>query len=296
MKQTGEQRTGDPFELIEPDKQRAPLVFNSPHSGARYDPAFLAASQLGRRAIRQSEDVFVDELFIAALHHGAPLLRAHFPRAWLDVNREAYELDPKMFRDPLPPFANPRSARVASGLGTVPRVVADGQPIYRGVFPIADALARIEGVYIPYHRLLADTIDRTRQDFGFAVLVDCHSMPSTVRSAHYRSRPDFVLGDRHGSSCGGILTDIVESSLVRRGYDVSRNRPYAGGFITEHYGRPADGVHAIQIEVNRGLYLNERTLEKSRGFDRLAGDLAGLVGDLVRACGDLAATPRVAAE
>ncbi len=284
------------FELVEPAQQLAPLVFNSPHSGARYDPDFLAASRLDKHAIRQSEDIYVDRLFGAAFAHGTPLLRAHFPRAWLDVNREAYELDPRMFDGRLPAFANTRSARVASGLGTIPRVVADGQAIYARRMPVDDALARIRDVYVPYHRLLAETLERTRQRFGYAILIDCHSMPSTVRSSQFRARPDFVLGDRHGASCSGLLTDIVESCLVRRGYDVSRNRPYAGGFITEHYGRPRDGVHAIQIEINRALYLDERTLEESRGYQTLAGDIGGLIGDLVRAADDLVASPREAAE
>jgi N-formylglutamate amidohydrolase len=283
------------FETIEPIRVRAPLVFNSPHSGSHYPPSFLARSRLDQRAVRQSEDVFVDDLFGAA-SADVPLLRALFPRAWLDVNREPFELDPKMFNEQLPSFANVGSARVASGLGTIPRVVADGKTIYSEPLSIAEALARIENVYVPYHRTLRRLVDRSRSVFGFAVLIDCHSMPSTVRMANLRGRPDFVLGDRHGSSCDSSLTDAIESVLVRRGYDVSRNRPYAGGFITEHYGRPGDGVHAIQIEVNRALYLDERSLRKSKGYDKLRDDIGALIAMLVHDCLDLINPIREAAE
>lgn len=283
------------FEIIAPDRPAAPLVFNSPHSGSRYPASMLARTHLDARAVRQSEDTYVDRLFASAVAGAAPLLLAHFPRAWLDVNREPFELDPKMFSGALPSFANTRSARVASGLGTIPRLVADGKAIYTDRLPVAEALDRIETVYVPYHRALRRLLDRTYESFGVAILVDCHSMPSTVRTGTLR-KADFVLGDRHGSSCAGALTDLVESALVRRGYDVSRNRPYAGGFITEHYGRPKHGTHAIQIEINRALYLNERTLERSKGYDALEADLAGLAAELVRDAHDAVDPPRIAAE
>ncbi len=284
------------FETREPPRQLAPFVFNSPHSGTDYPADFVAASRLDGLAIRHSEDVFVDRLFASALANGAPMLCARFPRAWLDVNREPFELDPRMFDGPLPPFANTTSARVANGLGTIPRIVADGKAIYRKRLPVAEALQRIDEVYVPYHRELRRLIDRTRETFGFAILIDCHSMPSTVRSAHLRGRPDFVLGDRHGSSCHTALTDMVEATLVRMSYDVSRNRPYAGGFITEHYGRPRDGVHAIQIEVNRALYLNERTLEPARGYRTLELDISTMIAELIHRCADFMPPAQQAAE
>ncbi len=284
------------FELIAPRRQQAPLVFNSPHSGSLYPKSFLLRSQLDERTVRQSEDTFVDRLFMTAINDAAPLLRAHFPRAWLDVNREPFELDPKMFSGALPTFANTGSARVASGLGTIPRLVADGKAIYAEPLPVAEALSRIENVYVPYHRALQQLLDRTAAEFGVAILIDCHSMPSTVRASNLRGRPDFVLGDRHGSSCAPALTDAIERGLVRRGYDVSRNRPYAGGFITEHYGRPREGVHAIQIEINRALYLDERNLRRAKGYEALETDLAGLVADLIGECEDLVSPPRQAAE
>ncbi len=286
---------GNAFEIVAPAEPVAPLVFNSPHSGSRYPASLLARTHLNARAVRQSEDTDVDRLFEAAIAGTAPLLHAHFPRAWLDVNREPFELDPKMFDGTLPSFANTRSARVAAGLGTIPRVVADGKAIYTDPLPVTEALDRIETVYVPYHRALRRLLDRTHEAFGMAILIDCHSMPSTVRTGGLR-KADFVLGDRHGSSCADALTDLIEAALVRRGYDVSRNRPYAGGFITEHYGRPKHGTHAIQIEINRSLYLNERTLERSKGYDPLQADLAGLVMELVRDAQDAIEPPRVAAE
>ncbi len=265
------------FEVLEPARQAIPFLFNSPHSGRRYPTAFLAASRLSERAIRGSEDTLVDELFLPAVEHGAPLLRAHFPRAWLDVNREPYELDPRMFAGPLPSYANVRSARVTGGLGTIARIVSDSEEIYARPLQVEEGLGRIEAVYMPYHETLRRLLTRTFAAFGCAVLVDCHSMPSAIRGTATRGRPDFVLGDRFGASCAGELTDCAEALLARRGYDVSRNKPYAGGFITEHYGRPQRGLHALQVEVNRGLYLNEQTLQKKPGFDRVRADLEAVV-------------------
>ncbi len=209
---------------------------------------------------------------------GAPLLRANFPRAWLDVNREPYELDPKMFAGALPTFANIRSVRVAGGLGTIARIVSESEEIYAGPLQVDEGLARIDAVYKPYHRRSAQLLVETRAAFGIAVLIDCHSMPSTVRGGDGRLRPDIVLGDRYGTSCASELTDLAAHILGRRGYSVSRNKPYAGGFITEHYGNPARGIHALQIEVNRCLYMDERTLEKS---ERLR---AALRADLAASC------------
>ena len=242
------------------------MVLNSPHSGRFYPPEFLAASCLDERAIRRSEDTFVDDLFTPAAALGAPLLKANFPRAWLDVNREPYELDPKMFDGCLPTFANIRSVRVAGGLGTIARIVSESEEIYARPLTVDEALARIDNVYKPYHRSLRQLVAGTHVAFGFAVLIDCHSMPSAVRGNQGRLRPDIVLGDRYGTSCSGALIDGASRILSGLGYSVSRNKPYAGGFITEHYGQPGRGLHAMQIEVNRGLYMDERSLEQTPGF------------------------------
>jgi N-formylglutamate amidohydrolase len=268
------------FEIVAPERQTLALVFNSPHSGRCYPGSFLAASRLDQQAIRRSEDTYVDELFIAAVALGAPLLKANFPRAWLDVNREPYELDPKMFNGSLPTFANVRSVRVAGGLGTIARIVSESEEIYAAPLHVEEGLARIDRVYKPYHSALRQLVATTHDGFGEVLLVDCHSMPSTVRGGHSRLRPDIVLGDRYGASCAGEVTDAAAQILSRMGYSVSRNKPYAGGFITEHYGQPARGFHAMQIEVNRCLYMDERSFEPTPGFARLQSDLADFSAEL----------------
>jgi len=285
-----------PFEITAPAEQLLPVVFNSPHSGRCYPADFLAASCLDERAIRRSEDTYVDDLFAAAAGFGAPILKANFPRAWLDVNREPYELDPKMFAGSLPTFANIRSVRVAGGLGTIARIVSESEEIYARPLNVQEGLARIDTVYKPYHRTLRQMVLDTRAAFGVAVLLDCHSMPSTVRGLHGRLRPDIVLGDRYGTSCASELTDLVAGVLTRLGYSVSRNKPYAGGFITEHYGQPSRGLHAMQIEFNRNLYMDEKTLAKTPRFDQLAADLARLIGALTGAFDDGFLSRRDAAE
>ena len=265
-----------PYEVQEPAGCKGPVLFNSPHSGSTYPRAFLAASRLDIGTLRRSEDSFVDELIAGVVAHGFPLMHAHFPRCFVDVNREPYELDPRMFEGRLPSFANTRSMRVAGGLGTVARVVGDAQEIYDQRIPVDDALRRIESLYKPYHRSLRRLFSKLHRDFGAAVLIDCHSMPSTAGHKDERPRPEFVLGDRYGTSCVGAVSETVEQVLRGLGYSVSRNKPYAGGFITEHYGNPAAGLHAIQLEINRALYMDERRYERSRNFARLAADLETL--------------------
>jgi N-formylglutamate amidohydrolase len=238
-------------------------------------------SRLDAHAIRRSEDCYVDELFSCVPELGAPLLVAHFPRAYLDVNREPWELDPRMFADPLPPYANTRSPRVAGGLGTVPRLVGEGAEIYAHRLPLAEAAGRIEQLYRPYHAALKDLLVRTRSAFGYAVLVDCHSMPTGIRLGDSGVRPDIIIGDRFRSSASRALSEAAIHLLSDRGFTVAHNRPYAGGFITEHYGRPSRGVHAIQIEINRGLYMDEQTLQKTEGFGALAAEIAGFTADLM---------------
>lgn len=269
------------FAVSRAAEQRIPFVFNSPHSGRRYPDRFLAMSRLDSIAIRRSEDCYVDELFSCVTGLGAPLLAAYFPRAYLDVNREPWELDPRMFSDPLPPYANTRSPRVAGGLGTVPRLVGEGAEIYEHRLPLSEATDRIELIYQPYHATLKQLLIETRKAFGYAVLVDCHSMPAGVQMGDTGVRPDFIVGDRFGSSASRALSEATIQLLVERGFTVAHNRPYAGGYITENYGRPSRGVHAIQIEINRGLYMDERTLQKSEGFDVLAAEIASFAADLM---------------
>jgi N-formylglutamate amidohydrolase len=256
------------FETVRPRRLTAPLVFNSAHSGRDYPERFLKMTRLDHLSIRQSEDAWIDELFGRAPHLGAPLLRAHFPRAYLDVNREPWELDPAMFAEPLFERCNTTSPRVAAGLGTLARVVAENKPIYAERLTLADARMRIEGIYQPYHATLQKLLTDALGAFGVAVLVDCHSMPRLART-NDRPAPDIVLGDRYGTTCSGALIDLADTIFSAAGLRVARNRPYAGGFATRTYGRPQYGVHALQIEVSRHLYMNEVTLEKNEGFEAL---------------------------
>lgn len=275
-----------PFEIVEPRELTSPLVFSSPHSGRVYPERFLAATRLDTATLRRSEDAYVDELFASARAVGAPLLHARFPRAFLDLNREPYELDPKLFDGALPQFANTRSLRVAAGLGTIPRVVADAREIYAERLAVDEALRRIESLYKPYHAALRALMERAQRRFGVAVLVDCHSMPSTSSRdlaafpRDDRRKLDFVIGDRYGASAAPLIVDGVDRRLSALGYHVQRNRPYAGGFITEHFGRRAAGWHSIQIEISRGLYMNEATLEKNERFATLARDLFEVIEGL----------------
>ena len=263
-----------PFKVVRPAVQTAPFVWCSPHSGRDYPAAFLAQVRLDPLSLRKSEDCYVDELFAAVATLGAPLLCAQFPRAYIDVNREPYELDPELFIEPLPDYANSQSARVAGGLGTIARIVADGEEIYARPLKLTEAFERIERLYKPYHAALADLIDATHRKFGYAILIDCHSMPSSLMTQTSGRRPDVVLGDRFGAACHQRLSAFAKDAMTKLGYDTQMNRPYAGGFITEHYGRPGRGIHALQIEINRGLYLDEFSLEKTAGFAKLQGDLA----------------------
>ena len=269
-----------PFEIIEPAEWRGPVVFNSPHSGRIYPRAFLLSSRLDLTTLRRSEDSFVDDLAFGVIARGYPLMRAHFPRCYIDVNREPYELDPRMFDGRLPSFANTRSMRVAGGLGTVARVVGDAQEIYDQRISVDDALRRIENLYKPYHRALRRLFSKVHRDFGAAMLIDCHSMPSSTGGRDERPRADVVLGDRYGTSCVPAVSETIETTLRGLGYAVSRNKPYAGGFITEHYGNPAVGLHAIQLEFNRALYMDEKRFERIAGFDRLVADLDTLADRL----------------
>ena len=269
------------FALAEPSDQRIPYVLNSPHSGRDYPADLLAASRLDAHDIRRSEDAYVDQLLAGAVPLGAPVLSARFPRAYLDVNREPWELDQRMFDGPLPGHVNTRSLRVAGGLGTIPRVVAEGETIYHSRLPVAEATRRIETFYRPYHEALRRLIARTSVRFGYAVLIDCHSMPSHVGGMWGgMARPDIVVGDRYGTSCPSRLTRALMDAFATRGYRVTRNKPYAGGFITEHYGRPLKGLHAVQIEINRALYMDERTLAPHDGFPPLAEAITSVLAEV----------------
>lgn len=279
--------TAEPaYELLLPEEQTLPVVLASPHSGRRYTPSFLDRSQLGEIALRRSEDAYVDDLFADAPRIGAPLIKALFPRTYVDVNREPLELDADMFWGPLNWRINRTSPRVRSGLGVIARVGANGASIYDGPMPVAEARSRLRTCYFPYHKTLKRLIHQTREKFGYAILLDCHSMPSqavarasaTPRRAGGLSRGiDMVLGDCHGASCMGQLTDSAETALIDLGYTVVRNSPYAGGFTTRYYGRPDADIHALQIEVNRKLYMDEARLTPADSLGRLRSELASVI-------------------
>ena len=278
--------TAEPIRVQQPARQSVPFVYVSPHSGCNYAPEFLAASRLDPVTLRRSEDSFIDEVFEAAPRYGAPLLQALFPRAFIDPNREPWELDPAMFEDELPPHVNTTSPRVACGLGTIARVVANGEEIYRRKLRFAEAERRVSELYQPFHAALSGLVEDTRHRFRVAVVVDCHSMPSVGAPNERdfgRRRPDFVLGDRFGTACAPCLTDAAERLLRAQGFAVARNVPYAGGFTTHHYGRPTEGLHALQIEINRDLYMDEERIERrpeigvlKRRIDELIAALAAV--------------------
>ncbi len=265
------------LELRQPTVRRLPLILASPHSGCEYPPAFLAASRLDPTALRRSEDSFVDELFAVAPSLGAPLLAARFPRAYLDVNREEYELDPTMFSDPLPQFVNAGSPRVRMGLGTIARIVANGEEIYADKLCFAEAQRRIEALYRPYHQALRQLVEETAAMFGGCLLIDCHSMPSATGYFSRRDAADIVLGDCHGTACAREIVEAGRRFLVERGFAVAVNIPYAGGFTTGHYGHPNRSRHALQIEINRALYMDERSHDRKPRFAELAQDMGELV-------------------
>lgn len=271
---TGE-RFEPAFELRGSTRPRTPFVFSSPHSGRRYPADLLDASRLDAQTLRRSEDVLVDALAAPAAEAlGAPLLAALFPRAYLDLNREPLEFDPRLFEGRLPASANTRSLRVAGGLGVVPRVVGEGLEIYGRRLPLSVAYERVERLHVPYHAALAALIAQARSLFGVAVLIDCHSMPSAATARAAGQRLDVVIGDRFGTSASVAPVAAMEASFAAEGLRTARNKPYAGGYITERHGRPADCVHAIQVEISRELYMDERTLEPGPGFAAVAGALA----------------------
>jgi N-formylglutamate amidohydrolase len=278
---------GPPIEVLEPETGSAPLVISSPHSGDVYPPSLLRAIRLPQGQLRCLEDGWVDRLFACAPEIGAPLLRARFARAYVDPNREPFELDAELFEGPLPGYVNAASAKARAGLGTIPSRIG-GKSIYRARLGFSEAERRVRLAYWPYHRALQDLLQRAQREYGVVLLLDCHSMPSFTATG--ASAPDgtvdFALGDRFGRSCAPAIVERVETLLRRQGFRVARNRPYAGGHITARYGRPETGVHALQIELRRGLFMEERSREPhsaaaalERGLRELMADLATFVAE-----------------
>jgi N-formylglutamate amidohydrolase len=260
-----------PIELSSPARQMSPLILASPHSGRIYPEEFIKQSCLAEIILRQSEDCFIDRLVACGPKLGAPLLSALFPRVFVDPNREPAELDQDMFAERLAMPVNATSPRVLAGLGVIPRLAANEQDIYAAKLPLQEAERRLDLFYRPYHRALTDLVVATKRQFGLCVLLDCHSMPSAgawMDGLHSRQRidVDYVLGDCFGASCAERMTAAAEGCLSERGAKVRRNNPYSGGYVAQAYGRPAQGVHVLQLEINRALYMNEATLEPTQGF------------------------------
>ncbi|MET1028404.1 MAG: N-formylglutamate amidohydrolase [Dongiaceae bacterium] len=327
-----------PFEMIWPSRQTAPLLLASPHSGRHYPASFLTQTALDPALLRQSEDCYVDLLIEAAPRLGVPCLRALFPRVYVDPNRDAAELDPNMFLEPLPASTQITSPRVMAGLGVVPRLAANEREIYARQLPYREAEERLNQYYWPYHRALREAIRHIRTTFGHCLLLDCHSMPSGgapliaaisrygksmgaktglrpavtgtgsvagpgsmagtgASSGNGSGKPahegmgggevDFILGDCYGGACADGITATAEAFLIRAGARVRRNNPYSGGYVTQNYGRPAEGVHVLQLEINRRLYLDEANLAPTAGFAATQELLSGLIADLRDAAGDL---------
>ncbi len=271
-------------QVAHPIIQTAPVVFASPHSGRDYLPEFIASSRLNKLNLRRSEDAFLDEVFQNVPDQGAPLLCAKFPRAYVDANREAFELDPTMFCEALPNYANTSSPRITAGLGTIAKIVTEGEEIYHKLLKVDDALKRIETFYRPYHKSLQGLLDNTTAQFGGCLLIDCHSMPSRAAppSKRFGKPVDIVLGDRFATSCTSEVTEIAQQALQSTGLSVIRNKPYAGGFTTRNYGHPKNSIHVLQIEINRGLYMDEKRIRRSPGIKDLTQNMDKLVCALTK--------------
>ena len=270
-----------PYRLVEPEHLTSRVVFNSPHSGNQYPAKFIAESRLSAHQLRASEDAFVDALFSSAPVFGSPLLSAVAPRAWVDLNRGPNELDPALIRDVRTAGLN---QRIAAGLGVIPRIVAEGTAIYDGKIPLQDAEHRIEHWHRPYHAMLEKLLQRARQQFGSAVLFDCHSMPSDALKAAPKvrgRRPEIILGDRFGAASSREITAETQEAFQDAGFSVARNAPFAGGYITQRYGRPSRHLHAIQIEIDRGIYLDQTRIEPLAEFDEVRARISDVVERLV---------------
>lgn len=280
------------YVLTRPDAPSGPIIFASPHSGREYAADFLAQAVLDRQAIRSSEDAFVDDLFGMAPEMGAPLLAARAPRAFIDLNRAADELDPGVIEG----IARaPHNPRISSGLGVIPRVVAGGRSIYRGKLSLSEVDARLKRFWHPYHKALAGLVEEVRAECGQAVLIDCHSMPHEAIEAHTRPgqpRPEVVLGDRYGATAGREVMERVEAAFAGAGLRVGRNAPFAGAYVAQAYGRPSRGVHVVQVEIDRALYMDEVRIEPLAGFAEFQSLIAGVVAELVSGAGKV----RLAAE
>ncbi len=278
------------YEIFSPESRSTSVVFASPHSGNHYAPGFVRRTMLDELRLRSSEDAFVDELFADAPSHGAPLIAAKIPRAYVDLNRGVEELDPALIRGVARSTQNPR---VSSGLGVIPRVVAGGREIYRGKMTLLEAQKRLEACWHPYHRALHELIGQSHQLYGEAILMDCHSMPHEAIEtlcARNAVKPEIVLGDRFGASAGAAIIEPIEAAFRGAGFKVARNAPFAGAFTTQHYGRPSRRQHVVQIEIDRSLYMDEARIRPNDNFaplQKVLSDIIKMIADLGRPATEL---------
>ncbi len=269
--------TGEAVSVAEPHRVTSATVFSSPHSGRHYPQLFRHTSRLDDIALRASEDAYIDDIFSMAPHYGAPLVAAQFPRAFVDANRAEDELDPALIARYT--SRRPKTLRVSAGLGVIPRIVAENTPIYERKIPLTEAEARIEACYRPFHHCLATTIDRARDHYGIALLIDCHSMPSD-NSVRSNRRAEIVLGDCYGASAISDISDVAFALFREAGFCVARNAPFAGGYITQRYGNPRQGIHALQIEIDRGMYLDQKRMIPTSNYNALKRVLEPIVAEL----------------
>ncbi len=276
--------TPEAFLVRAPVVAENPFLFAVPHSGRHYPTSFKHQCQLDDRSMRLSEDAFVDELFEGVADHGATHLIATHARAYVDLNRAANELEPSMFTGEIGTYEVDLNNRVKAGLGVIPRVIGEGMPIYGVKIPIREAFKRLETVYKPYHEKVSQVLLARHQAFGSSVLIDCHSMPSGPElGRRRRSQPEIVLGDCWGTSCSRELTGLVERLFLDAGFRVKRNIPYAGGYATRHYGKPARQCHALQIEINRAIYMDEVRVEKLPHFAEIQGKILSVSRQIMQA-------------
>jgi N-formylglutamate amidohydrolase len=268
------------FDVLLPSSPTSCVVFASPHSGRDYSWSFMRKTVLNEHAIRSSEDAFVDQLFECAPQFGAAFLKAGAPRAYVDLNRARDELDPALIMGVRRVAHNPR---IASGLGVIPRVVANGRAIYRGKMSQEEAQERIAQYWVPYHERLQELLNVAHNRHGQTVLIDCHSMPHEAMDGVARAgirRPDVVLGDRFGAAASGDVVDRIEAAFADAGFVVTRNTPFAGAYITQAYGKPAKGQHAVQVEIDRSLYMNEQLIRPNGDFEVVQASLRRVVEEV----------------
>lgn len=266
------------FTLLAPGTP-GPFVFASPHSGDVYPADMGTAPDLDEAGLRSAEDALVDRLIAPGQARGAALLLGRLGRAWVDLNRDPEDLDPVLIEGLDGRTASPRAA---AGYGVIPRLTGDGRPLYDRRLGADEAASRIALAHAPYHAALERLMQAAHARHGVAILVDWHSMPARATQGNGGARgPDVVLGDRHGSSCAADLTRRLRRAFEALGWRVALNQPYSGGWTTQRWGRPADGFHAVQIELNRALYLDEATLEPGVGWSRCAAGVARVIEDLL---------------